>query len=126
MLFLIGIAIGVLIITINVQNLVTHSEDISTDTITNQPKSEYQAISGTWMENFLSVNVLGFDLRSQRNTATKRQIATTSSVAMSLSSSHKADGVVLYRNLNSSDCDRVDIDMSDIHYEIKDAKSGDV
>ncbi|GFY09328.1 hypothetical protein TNCV_1941381 [Trichonephila clavipes] len=59
----------------------------------------------------MTVNVPGFDLRSFGITAKHRRIATTSSVAVSLSSSHKASGVTLYRNINSfinsSGCNRV-------------------
>ncbi|GFR00822.1 hypothetical protein TNCT_560431 [Trichonephila clavata] len=46
---------------INTQNLVLHSEDISTDSIINL--SDYLAISETWMEDSMPVNVPGIDLR---------------------------------------------------------------
>ncbi|GFR33030.1 hypothetical protein TNCT_261511 [Trichonephila clavata] len=67
-----------LITTINAQSLIAHSEDISTDSIINRP--DYLAISDTWMEDAMPLNVLDFDLRSYGNTAKRRQIATTSSV----------------------------------------------
>ncbi|GFR23892.1 hypothetical protein TNCT_359221 [Trichonephila clavata] len=41
----------------------------------------------------MTVNVPGFDLRSYCNTAKRRQIATTSSLVLSSSSSRKAVGV---------------------------------
>ncbi|GFY26278.1 helitron_like_N domain-containing protein [Trichonephila clavipes] len=47
------------------------------------------AISETWMEDFIPVNVPGFDLRSSNNTAKRRQIGTASSVAVSSSSSSR-------------------------------------
>ncbi|GFW75424.1 hypothetical protein TNCV_4426081 [Trichonephila clavipes] len=45
------------------------------------------AISKTWMEDSMPVNVPGFDLRSSYNTTKCRQIATTSSVVVASSSS---------------------------------------
>ncbi|GFW87246.1 hypothetical protein TNCV_5125981 [Trichonephila clavipes] len=50
----------ILITTINAQSLVTHSEDISSDSIIN--RSDYSAISEIWMDYSMPVNVLGFDL----------------------------------------------------------------
>ncbi|GFV98824.1 hypothetical protein TNCV_2913411 [Trichonephila clavipes] len=50
------------------------------------------------MEDSMPVNVPGFDLRSSYNTAKRRQIATTSSVAVSLSSSRKTSRIAIYRN----------------------------
>uniref|UniRef100_T1IBU2 Uncharacterized protein n=1 Tax=Rhodnius prolixus TaxID=13249 RepID=T1IBU2_RHOPR len=41
--------------------------------------------------------------------------------------SRKAGGVTIYRNINSfTDCHRVNIDISEIYLEMKDAKAGDV
>lgn len=115
----------ILITAINAQSLVAHSEDISTDSIIN--RSDYLAISETWMEDFKPVQVPGFDLRSYRNTAKRRQIATTSSAAVSSSSSRIAGGVAIYRNINSfTDCNRVNIDISEMNLQIKDPKVGDV
>ncbi|GFX36569.1 hypothetical protein TNCV_2031501 [Trichonephila clavipes] len=71
----------------------------------------------------------GFDLRSSYNTAKRRQIATTSSVAVSSpSSSSKAGGVAIYRNIHSfTDCNRVtEIDISKNSLGMKDATAGDV
>ncbi|GFV12187.1 hypothetical protein TNCV_1536841 [Trichonephila clavipes] len=86
------------------------------------------AISETWMEDPMSVNVPGFDQRSFYNTAKRRQIATTTSVMVaSSSSSRKAGGVAIYRNINSfTDCNRVNIDISEINLGMKDAKAVDV
>ncbi|GFQ81496.1 hypothetical protein TNCT_54611 [Trichonephila clavata] len=104
-----------LITVINAQSLVVHSEDISTDFIIN--RSDYLAISETWMEESMPVNGPAFDLRSYCNTAKRKQIATTSSVAVSSSSSRKADRVAIYRNTNSfTDCNRVSIDISEINW----------
>ncbi|GFQ77620.1 uncharacterized protein TNCT_180991 [Trichonephila clavata] len=79
------------------------------------------------MEDSMPVNKPGFGLRSYCNTAKCRQIETTSSVAESSSSSHKADSVAMYRNINSfTDCNRVNNDISEINLRMKDAKTGDV
>ncbi|GFQ96850.1 hypothetical protein TNCT_161251 [Trichonephila clavata] len=48
----------ILITAINAQSLVAHSEDISTDSIIH--RSDYLAISETWMEDSMPVNVLVF------------------------------------------------------------------
>ncbi|GFV07719.1 uncharacterized protein TNCV_4942211 [Trichonephila clavipes] len=85
------------------------------------------ATSKTWMEDSMPVNVPGFDMGSSYNTAKRRQIATSSSVAVSSSSSRKAGGVAIYRNINSvTDCNRVNIDISEISLGRKEAKAGDV
>ncbi|GFY25053.1 uncharacterized protein TNCV_2692441 [Trichonephila clavipes] len=79
------------------------------------------------VEDSMPVSVLGFYLRSYCNTAKRRQIATTSSVEISSSSNHKAGGVAIYRNINSfTDCNRVNIDISENNLGMKDAKAGDV
>ncbi|GFT24230.1 uncharacterized protein TNCV_2064591 [Trichonephila clavipes] len=79
------------------------------------------------MEDSMPVNLPGFDLRSSYNTAKRRQIATTSSVVVASSSCRKADGVAIYRNINSfTDCNRVNIDSLEINLGMKDAKAGDV
>ncbi|GFX81928.1 uncharacterized protein TNCV_2571281 [Trichonephila clavipes] len=71
----------------------------------------------------MPVNVPGCDLRSYCNTSKRRQIATTSSVAVS-SSSRKAGGIAIYRNINSfTDCNTVNIDISEINLGMKDAKA---
>ncbi|GFX88104.1 hypothetical protein TNCV_159191 [Trichonephila clavipes] len=83
-------------------------------------------ISETWMEDSIPVNVPGFDLRSSYNTAKRRQIVTTSSVEVS-SSSRKAVGVAIYcNNYSFTDCNRVNIEISEINLEMTDAKAGDV
>ncbi|GFR24915.1 hypothetical protein TNCT_263241 [Trichonephila clavata] len=74
----------ILITAINAQSLVAHLEDISTDYIIN--RSDYLAISETWQEDSLPVNVPGFNLISYCNTAKLRQTGTTSSVVVSSSS----------------------------------------
>ncbi|GFV88165.1 hypothetical protein TNCV_3243141 [Trichonephila clavipes] len=56
---------------------------------------QYLAISETWMEDSMPVNVPGFDLRSSYKTAKYRQIATTSLVVVASSSSRKAGGVAI-------------------------------
>ncbi|GFS69406.1 hypothetical protein TNCV_4012031 [Trichonephila clavipes] len=48
------------------------------------------------MDDTMPVNVPGSDLKSYCNTAKRRPIATTSSVVLSSSSSHKAAGVTIY------------------------------
>ncbi|GFW70697.1 hypothetical protein TNCV_2922521 [Trichonephila clavipes] len=74
------------------------------------------AISDTWVEDSMSVNVPGFDLRSSYNIAKHRQIATTSSVVVASSSSRKASGVAIYRKINDlMDCNPVNIDVSKIN-----------
>ncbi|GFV81741.1 helitron_like_N domain-containing protein [Trichonephila clavipes] len=84
------------------------------------------AVSETRMEDSLPVNVPGFDLRSSYNTTKRRQIATTSSVVVS-SSNRKAGGVTIYRNINNfTDCNRFNIDISEINLVMKDAEAGDV
>ncbi|GFQ86732.1 uncharacterized protein TNCT_365501 [Trichonephila clavata] len=116
----------ILITVINAQTLVAHSEDISFDSIIN--RSDYLEISETWMEDSMPMNVPGFDLRSYCNTAKLKQIASTSSVAVSsLPSSRKADGVAIYRNINSfTDCNIVNTEISKINLGMKDAKAADV
>ncbi|GFT10416.1 uncharacterized protein TNCV_3190971 [Trichonephila clavipes] len=75
------------------------------------------------MEDSMPVNVLGFDLRSSYNTSKLRQIATSSLVAVS-SSSRKAVGVAIYRNITSfTDCNRVNIYILEINLGMKDAKA---
>ena len=49
----------------------------------------------------------------------------TSSVAVSSSSNSKTGGVAIYRN-SFTDCNRVNIDISEIHLEVKDTKAGDI
>ncbi|GFS58933.1 hypothetical protein TNCV_68611 [Trichonephila clavipes] len=79
------------------------------------------------MEDSMSVNVLSFDLRSSYNTDKCRQIDTTSSMAVSSLSSCKAGGVTIYRNINSfTDCNRVNIDLSEIYLGMKNEEAGDV
>ncbi|GFU91499.1 uncharacterized protein TNCV_2542671 [Trichonephila clavipes] len=79
------------------------------------------------MEDSMPVNVPGFDLRSFYNTTKRRPIATASSVVVALLSSRKAGGVAIYRNINSfTDCNRVNIDISEIKLGMKDTKDGDV
>ncbi|GFT58708.1 hypothetical protein TNCV_1360721 [Trichonephila clavipes] len=74
------------------------------------------------MKDSTSVNAPGFDLKSSYNTSKRRQIATTSSVAVSSSSSRKANGVAMYRNIHSyTDCNRVNIGISEIILRMKDA-----
>ncbi|GFT35969.1 hypothetical protein TNCV_4342791 [Trichonephila clavipes] len=64
---------------------------------------------------FHTKNVPGFDLRSSYNTTKCRQIANSSSVAVS-SSSRKAVGIAIYRNINMfTDCNRVNIEISGIN-----------
>ncbi|GFQ98188.1 uncharacterized protein TNCT_636031 [Trichonephila clavata] len=90
-------------------------------------RSDYLSITEIWMENSMPVNKPGFGLRSYCNTAKCRQIKTTSSVAVSSSSSRKADSVAMYRNINSfTDCNRVNNDISEINLRMKDAKTCDV
>ncbi|GFW76294.1 hypothetical protein TNCV_1580731 [Trichonephila clavipes] len=68
------------------------------------------------MVDSMPLNVPDFDLRSSYNTSKLRQIAT-------LSSSRKAVGVTVYRNINSAtNCNRVNIDISEINLGMKDAK----
>ncbi|GFV30230.1 hypothetical protein TNCV_97061 [Trichonephila clavipes] len=69
------------------------------------------------MEDFMSVNVPGFDLISYCKTAKRRQIATTPSVAVSSSSSQ---GVIIIINYN-----RVNVDISKINLGLKDARGWD-
>ncbi|GFW66554.1 helitron_like_N domain-containing protein [Trichonephila clavipes] len=91
------------------------------------PARQNLPISETWMEDSLSVDVLDFDLRLYCNTGKRRQIATTSSIAVSLSSSHKAGGVAIYRHINSfTHCNRVNIDIPEINLGMKIAKAVDV
>ncbi|GFQ82124.1 uncharacterized protein TNCT_445041 [Trichonephila clavata] len=75
----------------------------------------------------MPVNLPGFYLISYCNTTKRRQIETTSSMAVSSSSSCKADGVAIYRNINSfTDCSRINIGISKINLGMKDAKAGNV
>ncbi|GFR18137.1 hypothetical protein TNCT_631171 [Trichonephila clavata] len=77
------------------------------------------------MEDSMSVNVPSFDLRSYCNTSKRRK--TASSLAISTSSSRKACGVAIYRNINRfTDCNRVNIDISEIIWGTKDTKVGDI
>ncbi|GFW45056.1 helitron_like_N domain-containing protein [Trichonephila clavipes] len=81
------------------------------------------AISETWMEDSMPVNVPGFDLRSSNNNTKLRQIAASSSVAVS-SSSRKDVGVAIHRSINSfTDCNRVNLDISEINLGMKDPKA---
>ncbi|GFW77842.1 hypothetical protein TNCV_3404151 [Trichonephila clavipes] len=78
------------------------------------------------MQGSMPVNVPRFDLRLSYNTAKRRQIETTSSWVVSSSSSCKAGGVTIYRNINGfTYCNRVNIDISEINLGMKDAKAGD-
>ncbi|GFR28018.1 hypothetical protein TNCT_93001 [Trichonephila clavata] len=77
------------------------------------------------MEDFMPVNVPGFDL-IYFNTAKRRQIATTSSVAVSSASSRKAGAVAIYHINSFTDYKRVNSDISEINLGMKDAKAGDL
>ncbi|GFT66814.1 hypothetical protein TNCV_86991 [Trichonephila clavipes] len=111
-----------LISTVNAQSLVALSEDISTNVTKN--RSGYLAINRTWMDFFMSVNLSGFDLRSYCNIAKRRQIATTSSVAVSSLSICKAVGVTIYHSINGyTNYNRVNIDISKINLGMKDTKA---
>ncbi|GFV80228.1 hypothetical protein TNCV_1477901 [Trichonephila clavipes] len=111
-----------LIPAITVQSLFAPSEYISTDSIIN--RSDYLVISDTWMNDSMPVNVPDFDLRSDCNSAKRRQIATTSLVAVSSSSSRKAGGVAIYCNIsNFTDCNSVSINILGINLEMKDTKA---
>ncbi|GFS83070.1 hypothetical protein TNCV_1286901 [Trichonephila clavipes] len=74
-------------------------------------------------ERFHASECPGFDLRSYCNTAKLRKITTSTSVPVA-SSSRKAVGVTIYRNINSfTDCNRVNIDVSEVNLEMKHAKA---
>ncbi|GFT22441.1 pro-Pol polyprotein [Trichonephila clavipes] len=79
------------------------------------------------MEDLMAANVPAFDTRSSYNTAKLRQIETTSSVEISSSSSsssRKAVGVAIYRNINSfTDCYRLNINILEINLGRKDPKT---
>ncbi|GFV64293.1 transposable element Tc3 transposase [Trichonephila clavipes] len=72
----------------------------------------------------MPANVPSFYLRSYCNTAKIRQIATTSSDVVTLSSSRKAGGIAIYRTINNfTVCNRVNIDISEINLGTKDARA---
>ncbi|GFX29503.1 hypothetical protein TNCV_4775771 [Trichonephila clavipes] len=85
------------------------------------------AISETWMEDSMAVNVPGFDLRSPLMillSADKLQLHHRWYIIIFKSQS---GGVTIYSNINSfTDCNRVNFDISNINLGMKDAKAGDV
>ncbi|GFY20264.1 hypothetical protein TNCV_208961 [Trichonephila clavipes] len=75
----------------------------------------------------MEVNVPGFDMRSSYTTAKHRQVATTSLVVVSSSSSRNARGITIDRNINNfTDCNRVNVDISETNLRMKDARTSDV
>ena len=77
----------------------------------------------------MPMNVPGFHLRSYCNNAKNIQIATTSSVAVSSSSSRKAGGVAIYCNINRFiDYSNEPLTVLELmaHLKMKYAKAGDI